>query len=239
MGQPIQTMLEGLDFGPPPTKEDVWKVIEELSHPCFACELGPQDHHNPGLIYRGNPLARFAFVSEMPGDSEWREHKAMVGRAGKEFEFWWKHKLHINIDTEAFVINVVQCRTPKVTKKTNGVTKTTPRSPRPSELRKCFPSRCFRVLKAMPNLECIIALGLVAAEQLLKEEAHEKKHTGNWTQLSSFPGVFMYVLPHPAALLHTPTQYKINRTEKQLKQFVLEWPKVEKLIQEAKRASGK
>src|SRR5208283_1871308 len=162
MSYPLQMILDGLNFGPAQKQEDVWKVIEELQHPCFSCELGPQDYHNPGLIYRGNPLARFAFVSEMPGDSEWAQRKAMVGRAGKEFEFWWKHKLHIDIDTEAFVINVVQCRTPKVTKKVNGRYRTSLRSPRPSELRKCYPSRCFRVLKAMPNLECIIALGSVA-----------------------------------------------------------------------------
>ena len=194
----IQGQIE-FDLGlAPSTQEDINKVIEELSHPCYACGLGSLNKDNPGLITRGNPLGWISFVSQMPADNEWRLHKAMVGPAGRELDDWCNYHMHIDIEKEAFIINVVQCLTPKVKAKNEKFAKH--RAPDRDELRRCFPTRCLRVLKAMPNLKCVVTLGGIATQLILGEKPLEKVHTGNWFTCKLLPGVAVFVLPHPVIL---------------------------------------
>lgn len=229
MDAPRQIGL-GLDLDTPAT-EKVEDVIKDLSCRCTDCGLGLLYPTNPGLIIRGNPMGRYAFVSEMPGRSEWelKPPKPMMGPAGEEFNFWCDKKLGIDNNTEALVINVIQCKTPHIQHIAKGKKFVKQRSPYPNELNKCFP-RCLRVLKAMPNLQCIIALGSVATGMLIKAKPLEKTHTGNWIKLRTFPKAIMYVLPHPAALLHESSQSKMVTTMHLLERFRRELPKMLKEI---------
>ncbi len=179
-------------------KEEILTVIQELSHPCFDCRLGhyQKSGTNKGLIWRGNIKAKIALVSIMPGPKEMETGKPLTGKSGKLNDLWFKS---IGLDTEKdmYVINVVQCKPPSVEK--NG--ENNQREPEVDELAACFPARCLRILRAMPNLEVIITLGWIAAKCILGGSPNESTHMGHWYFTSLLPNKVVYCLSHPAALL--------------------------------------
>lgn len=190
-----------LDFGEDLyEKENVLNVIADLSTPCYDCRLGhcQKPKQNRGLVQRGNPNAKIALVSIMPGPKEMDSGKPLTGKSGEEADKWFK-TLQLDTNKDMFVINVVQCKPPDGEKKDKK--DTGQREPLPDELSICFPNRCLRVLRSMPNLEVIITLGWSAARCLLGQEPKEASHMGHWYTTSLLPGKAVYCLPHPAALL--------------------------------------
>jgi len=190
-----------LDFGDLyEEKEDCLIVIKDLSHPCYDCRLGhfQNPKHNRGLVWRGNSNAKIAIVSIMPGPKEMEGGKPLIGGSGKLCDKWFGY-IHIDTNKDAFVINVVQCKPPDVKK--SGEEKASQREPELDEYAACFPSRCLRVLRAMPHLEVIVTLGWSAARCLLGGEPKEASHMGHWYTTSLLPDKAVYCLPHPAGLL--------------------------------------
>jgi DNA polymerase len=180
-------------------KEDVLTVIKDLSTECFDCRLGYIQEKNRGLVHRGNPQARIALISEMPGPKEMIKGKPLVGASGQLSDKWFSY-IGLNTNEHMWVCNIVQCKPPDVTKKDE----TSQRDPDITEIAACFPNRCLRVLKAMPNLEIIITMGWVAACAFMGQKVGEKSHMGSWNISSLVPGKAIFCLPHPASMLRDP-----------------------------------
>lgn len=207
-----------LDFGEELfAQEDVLEVIKDLSHSCYDCRLGhcQSPKNNRGLVWRGSPNAKMALVSIMPGPKEMETGKPLTGKSGELADIWFK-SINIDTNTDMLVINVVQCKPPDVEKEEGEISQ---REPENDELSVCFPSRCLRVLRAMPNLEAIITLGWSAAKCILGGSANEVTHMGHWYSTSMLPHKIVYCLPHPAALLRDkePTAPALERKYKVMK----------------------
>lgn len=180
--------------------EDINAVISSLSHPCYDCRLGhcQGPKQNRGFIWRGNPKAEIALVSIMPGKNEMETGKPLTGKSGQLSDKWFKY-IKLDTNTDMFVTNVVQCKPPDVMKKDDD--KEGQREPELDEMAACFPARCLRVLRAMPNLEVVVTLGWLAAKCLLGGSPTEVTHMGHWYTTSLLPNKAVYCLSHPAALL--------------------------------------
>ena len=209
-------------------KEDVLEVIKTLSNTCHDCRLSLLHPENKGLVWRGSPLAKIAIVSEAPGDKESETGLPLVGPSGKEFERWARI-LEIDTKSDVLIINTIQCQSKK-SKSKDGTFKQD--KPDADEIELCFEPRCMRVLRAMPNLEVVIALGWVAASALLGTEAQTKSHQGQWFASKKLPGKAIYCMFHPAYLLHQPSQEKKGTIEEGLKAFKRDYldPKTSKIL---------
>jgi len=216
-------------------QEEILGVIKDLSHPCFDCRLGhcQKKGSNRGLIWRGNPQSSIAAVSIMPGPKEMESGKPLTGGSGILFDKWFNY---IGLDTnkDMLVINVVQCKPPDVVKKDEEGS--SQREPEPEELAACFPTRCLRILKAMPNLEVMVTVGWTAAQCLLGGNPTDQSHLGHWYTTSLLPGKAVYCLSHPAARLR-PTasleqKYKVIKCLERFKRSYLDSDKVVKLANE-------
>jgi uracil-DNA glycosylase family 4 len=180
-------------------KENVLSVIKDLSFPCYDCRLGhcQKPKQNRGLVWRGNPKAKIALVSIMPGPKEMESGKPLTGKSGQLSDKWFKYlKMDTNVDM--LVINVVQCKPPDVEKDDGEKSQ---REPELDELAACFPNRCLRILRAMSNLEVVITMGWTAAKCILGGSPTDQSHMGHWYTTSLLPGKAVYCLPHPAALI--------------------------------------
>jgi uracil-DNA glycosylase family 4 len=120
----------------------------------------------------------------------------LVGRSGQEFERWMK-LIGINVRTELWISNVIQCQPQKGIK--DG--KPAQDHPKSDEIVACFGPRSMRVLQAMPNLEVVITMGWVAAKALLGGEPGIKTHEGQWFESSLLPGKAIFCLVHPSYVL--------------------------------------
>jgi DNA polymerase len=210
-------------------KEDVLSVINYLSVPCAECRLGSIQKRNRGLVYRGNPSAKIALVSIMPGPKEMESGKPLTGKSGQLSDQWFKY-IGLDTNTDMFVTNVVQCKPPDVVK--DG--ETGQREPENDELVSCFPTRCLRILRAMPNLEVIITMGWTAARCFLGGEPKDASHMGHWYITSLLPKKVVYCLPHPAAILRESSnldkKYKVIKCLDRFKRGYLDTDKVMNIV---------
>jgi DNA polymerase len=218
-------------------KENVLTVIKDLSFPCYDCRLGhcQNPKYNKGFIWRGNPNARIALVSIMPGPKEMASGKPLTGGSGELSDKWFK-TLSLDTNVDMFVTNVVQCKPPDV-KKEGG--EESQREPEMDELAACFPGRCLRVLRAMPNLEVVITMGWTAARCLLGGSPTEATHMGHWYTTSLLPGKAVFCLVHPAAILRDsePTPAALDKRYKVMKclqKFKRQYLDTKKVVQLAK-----
>lgn len=226
---------EMLDFGEELNeKGDVFQIIKHLSVACYDCRLGhfQKPAQNRGLIWRGDPSAKIALVSIMPGPNEMASGKPLTGKSGQESDKWFKH-LDLDTNKDMLVINVVQCKPPDVKKEKGEISQ---REPELDELAMCFPTRCLRVLRAMPHLEVIITMGWAAAKCLLGGSPTDASHMGHWYVTSLLPGKAVFCLPHPAAILrdgdNLDKKYKVIKCLEKFKRQYLDTNKVVKLVQE-------
>jgi uracil-DNA glycosylase family 4 len=210
-------------------KEDVTKVMKELSTTCHACRLSLIHPDNRGIIWRGDVNAKVAIIGEAPGDMETEIGRPLVGPSGKEWERWARL---IGLDTikGCFISNVVQCQPEK--HRIDG--RLSQQAPDKDEIKACFGSRTLRVLKAMPNLEVVITLGWVAAKTILGGEPKSKTHEGQWFESSLLPGIAVFCLVHPAYLLREPSAEKTGKVETCLQLFKREYLETKKVIGLAK-----
>lgn len=217
-----------------PLKEDIAQVLKILTaEPCQDCRIGLRWPNNRGLVYRGNPRARMAALSEAPGGSEMEMGQAMVGKAGQLLDTWFSY-LSMNPNQEAFIINIVQCQPPLVKKEG----RMQQRPPEKDEIATCFPARALRVLRAMPNLEVVWTLGWAAARALLGGEPGVKTHEGSWFLTDLLPGVPVYCMVHPSYLLREPGEEKEGRVLEcldGLRRLYLDTGKVVRLARETQK----
>ena len=205
-------------------KENVHDTIKILSGGCVDCRLGSIQKAR-GLVWRGNPEAKIALISIMPGPREVESGKALSGGSGKEGDKWFKY-IGLDTDKDMCVCNVIQCKPPDVQKKDE----VSQREPELDELVACFPNRCLRVVQAMPNLEVIITMGWSAAKCFLGGNPGEKTHAGNWYKTTLLPKIAIYCLPHPAGLLRQPSPEKEGKVIEYMNCFHREYDKVVEIL---------
>ena len=147
---------------------------------CTACRLC--ERRNKVVFGTGDPRARLMFIGEGPGAEEDRQGLPFVGPAG-ELLTRIIGAIELRRD-QVYIANMVKCRPPNN------------RDPQPDEV-----EACRRYLNRQIDLvapEVIVALGRVAAQNLLQTTDSLGRLRGRW---HSVRGIRTRVTYHPAALL--------------------------------------
>lgn len=192
----VAALLEAMDAMPvtaaaPANQEDPpadWAPLEQEVSVCTKCRLC--QGRTKTVFGDGNRNARLVFVGEGPGESEDRQGKPFVGRAGQLLTDIIVKGFGLTRE-EVYICNVVKCRPPEN------------RNPLPDEVAQCEPYLIRQLELIRP--EMIVALGGVAAQCLLKTTESVGRLRGYWHQ---YQGIPLRVTYHPAYLLRNPADKK-------------------------------
>ncbi|MBI4353313.1 MAG: uracil-DNA glycosylase [Candidatus Omnitrophica bacterium] len=156
---------------------------------CARCALSESRTHI--VVDRGNPEAKVLIVGEAPGETEDREGKAFVGRAGRLLDELMK-EASFDTDRESLIVNVVKCRPPEN------------RAPQPKEAASCAPFLKRQLELVRPRI--ILLLGATALKHLIpdKGDFSMQEEAGRFFEHADYPGVTLMVLYHPAFILRDP-----------------------------------
>jgi len=160
-----------------------WPQLKESVAGCVACPL--HKGRNKTVFGVGDEAADWLFVGEGPGAEEDAKGEPFVGQAGKLLDNMLaaiKLKRGVNV----YIANVVKCRPPGN------------RNPEPGEAAQCEPYLHRQIVLIKPKL--IVALGKVAAVNLLKRDAAVASMRGKIHQYQGIPLIVTY---HPAYLLRS------------------------------------
>ena len=162
------------------------EVVAELSSlaakvaGCRECKLCTT--RTQTVFASGDPRARLMLIGEGPGAEEDKQGLPFVGAAG---ELLNKILSAIGLERDAvYVANIVKCRPPGN------------RDPEPDETRACRGYLERQIDLVRP--EVLVALGRIAAQELLGTDASLSRLRGEWHQVRGIPVRVTY---HPAALL--------------------------------------
>jgi len=147
---------------------------------CTRCRLA--EGRTKVVFGSGNPTAELMFVGEGPGADEDRQGLPFVGAAGELLT-----KIIQAIEKsreEVYIANVVKCRPPGN------------RDPQPDEVAACRGYLDRQIALIHPRV--LVALGRVAAQTLLGNDAPIGRMRGQWYHVQGIPTMVTY---HPAALL--------------------------------------
>lgn len=164
-------------------KAESLEQLNDLIKDCKKCPL--HKSRNKFVFGVGNPDADVMVVGEGPGAEEDKQGEPFVGRAGKLLNDILKA---IKFERgEVYIANIVKSRPPGN------------RTPTADEMEACFPYLNKQIELIKPRL--ILALGLTAAQGLLKKRDSLTKMRGN---VYDYKGIKTMVTYHPAALLRNP-----------------------------------
>ena len=208
----VMPLEPAADAGPPPWLEEVplpaeeWvstempeaevEVVDEIAcldwptlvhrvSQCTACELHAGRQNT--VFGVGDQSANLMVIGEAPGAEEDRQGEPFVGRAGQLLNAML---LAVGLQRDqVFIANILKCRPPDN------------RDPRPEEALKCESFLRRQVALVQPRV--ILAVGRVAAQNLLKSQEAVGKMRGKAFQFEGIPVVVSY---HPAYLLRSPDQ---------------------------------
>ncbi|MGA7926244.1 MAG: uracil-DNA glycosylase [Candidatus Sulfotelmatobacter sp.] len=174
------------------------KLIRQDLGDCTRCKL-----HKLGrkqIVFGvGNPRAELMFVGEGPGADEDAQGEPFVGRAGQLLNNMIK-AMGLRRE-DVYIANVVKCRPPGN------------RTPERDECETCSPFLMRQIAVIKPKV--VVALGAVAAKNLLAMNAPMSELRGRWYDFKpagvrsghpSWPGSRLAVTYHPAFLLRDPRQ---------------------------------
>src|SRR5208282_1674159 len=165
------------------------KLIREDLGDCTRCKLHQQGRKQ--IVFGvGNPRAELMFVGEGPGADEDTQGEPFVGRAGQLLNNMIKA---MGLQREdVYIANIVKCRPPGN------------RTPERDECETCSPFLMRQIAVIKPK--AIVALGAVAAKNLLAINAPMSELRGRWYDFKpagsdpSWPGARLAVTYHPAFL---------------------------------------
>jgi len=166
---------------------------QELGHlasqveSCKQCEL--YKSRTKTVFGVGNKNADWLIIGEAPGAEEDLKGEPFVGRAGRLLNAMF---LSMGLQRkEVFIANILKCRPPKN------------RDPKLEEVETCEKYLKQQIELIQPKI--ILALGRIAAQNLLKTDTPIGKMRGNSYLYpnSNLPVVVTY---HPAYLLRSPTE---------------------------------
>jgi len=165
--------------------EPGWDALRAAVAGCTRCPL--HESRTQTVFGVGNPDADWMIIGEAPGAEEDRRGEPFVGRAGKLLD---EMLLAIGQSrTSAFIANILKCRPPNN------------RDPSQEEAASCRPYLERQIELVQPRI--ILAVGRIAAQQLLQTDAPVGTLRGKRHQLGAIPLVVTY---HPAYLLRSPSQ---------------------------------
>jgi DNA polymerase len=174
------------------------KLIREDLGDCTRCKLHQQGRKQ--IVFGvGNPRAELMFVGEGPGADEDAQGEPFVGRAGQLLNNMIK-AMGLRRE-DVYIANIVKCRPPGN------------RTPERDECETCSPFLMRQIAVIKPKV--IVALGAVAAKNLLAINAPMSELRGRWYDFKpagvrssdpTWPGARLAVTYHPAFLLRDPRQ---------------------------------
>jgi DNA polymerase len=160
-----------------------WPQLKASVAGCVACPLHKE--RNKTVFGVGDEQAEWLFVGEGPGADEDVKGEPFVGQGGKLLDNMLA-AIKLKRGQNVYIANVVKCRPPNN------------RNPEPLEVVQCEPYLHRQIEQIRPKL--IIALGKVAAVNLLKREATVASMRG---KIHEYRGTPMIVTYHPAYLLRS------------------------------------
>ena len=160
-----------------------WPQLKENVAGCVACPL--HKGRNKTVFGVGDEHAEWLFVGEGPGADEDAIGEPFVGQAGKLLDNMLA-AIGLKRGHNVYIANVVKCRPPGN------------RNPEPLEAAQCEPYLHRQIELIQPKL--IVALGKVAAVNLLKRDAAVASLRG---KVLEYQGIPMIVTYHPAYLLRS------------------------------------
>ncbi len=160
-----------------------WSQLRDSVAGCSACPL--HKTRNKTVFGVGDEQANWLFVGEGPGADEDVKGEPFVGQAGKLLDNMLA-AIKLKRGENVYIANVVKCRPPNN------------RNPEAAEVAQCEPYLQRQIALIQPKL--IIALGKVAAVNLLKHEASVISMRG---KVHAYRGTPMIVTYHPAYLLRS------------------------------------
>jgi DNA polymerase len=155
-------------------------ALAAVAATCTRCRLS--EGRQKVVFGAGNPAAELMLIGEGPGAEEDRQGLPFVGAAG---DLLTRIIQAIEMTREeVYIANVVKCRPPGN------------RDPQPDEVAACRAYLEKQIALVRPR--AIVALGKVAAQTLLGNDAPIGRMRGQWYQVQGIPAMVTY---HPAALL--------------------------------------
>ena len=165
-----------------------WPELKAAVAECVACPLHAK--RKKTVFGVGDEHADWMFVGEGPGADEDVHGDPFVGQAGKLLDNMLA-AIALKRGHNVYIANVIKCRPPGN------------RNPEPDEALKCEPYLQRQIELIKPRL--IVALGRVAALNLLARDASIASLRGRVHEYSSIPLIVTY---HPAYLLRNLTDKK-------------------------------
>lgn len=160
-----------------------WDALAAAVKACTACRL--RAGCTQTVFGVGDRKAEWMVIGEGPGADEDRQGEPFVGRAGQLLN---SMLTAVGLKREAvYIANIVKCRPPGN------------RDPAPDEAAACRPFLDRQIALIQPKL--ILALGRIAAQNLLDTQAPIGRLRGSVHDLGGIPVVVTY---HPAYLLRSP-----------------------------------
>jgi DNA polymerase len=160
-----------------------WSALKDRVAGCHDCPLHAK--RNKTVFGVGDENADWLFVGEGPGADEDAQGEPFVGQAGKLLDNMLA-AIGLKRGANVYIANVVKCRPPGN------------RNPEPAEALACEPYLQRQIELIRPKL--IIALGKVAAANLLASDASVMSMRGRTHQYRGIPLIVTY---HPAYLLRS------------------------------------
>jgi DNA polymerase len=160
-----------------------WPELKACVAACVACPL--HRTRTRTVFGVGDENADWLFVGEGPGAEEDAQGEPFVGQAGRLLDNMLA-AIRLERGRNVYIANVVKCRPPGN------------RNPAPEEALACEPHLQRQIELIRPKL--IVALGRVAAVNLLAREASIASLRGKVHQYRGIPLIVTY---HPAYLLRT------------------------------------
>lgn len=192
---PVQSSVESpdrlpaLEDVPPADGREIviaranWDQLRQMVSSCTACPLSQT--RTQTVFGVGDEQADWLFIGEGPGAREDELGEPFVGQAGKLLDNMLQ-AIHLERGKDVYIANIVKCRPPGN------------RNPLDAEAEQCRPYLLRQIALIRPRL--IVALGKVAAQNLLATDASIASLRG---RLHEFSGIPLIVTYHPAYLLRS------------------------------------
>lgn len=162
-----------------------WPELRACVAECTQCPL--HESRTQAVFGVGNENADWLIIGEAPGAEEDRRGEPFVGRAGKLLDEMLRAAGQQR--ERVFIANILKCRPPNN------------RDPEPNEAAACRGYLQRQIELIQPQI--ILAVGRIAAQQLLDTDTPVGRLRGELHQFGETPLVVTY---HPAYLLRSPTQ---------------------------------
>jgi DNA polymerase len=162
-----------------------WPELKARVASCTDCPLHAT--RKKTVFGVGDEAAEWLFVGEGPGADEDAQGEPFVGQAGKLLDNMLA-AISLKRGANVYIANILKCRPPGN------------RNPEPHEALQCEPYLHRQIELIRPKL--IIALGRVAAANLLASEASVASMRG---KIHRYRGIPLIVTYHPAYLLRNLT----------------------------------